>query len=473
MAHLSTLFCYGIFAYAQVAAAQDIEYDITTGSGGYLGKYERTVKETDRGTETTTRQTLQIRADDTRPRTVISERTMLEVDGIVSRIDLVTKTGAAKAKTVAIFDGETAEITRSTMGDIRVQKLKLPSDIRFDNGAGLLAEWSPSQRPEVRFHILDPSAPRLEDVVYDLQSGSDADTQTVRRRTFVDGKLFKLAFLTVDETGKLTAANQPMFGEGISKSSTSRRSGFRERPPSLVESVLVKSPYRIPASAMNKHLRYTFSLSEPVKFLPPQTAEQNARQTENGFTLDICDNCGLGLPTHEAYLSAARQPTFWLQSDHRLIQRAANRARRNNASDHDVMESLSRWGSRRMKVIDFAGHFSALEALKLKRGDCTEGATVLAALGRAAGIPTKVVSGIVYSREQYHGVSHTFMPHAWVLAYVDGEWKSFDMSLDGFDSTHIALNINDGDPSAIQAAHQMAALLEWGPMTEVRKRPKN
>lgn len=126
-----------------------------------------------------------------------------------------------------------------------------------------------------------------------------------------------------------------------------------------------------------------------------------------------------------------------------------------------------------MKVIDFAGHFSALEALKLKRGDCTEGATVLAALGRAAGIPTKVVSGIVYSREQYHGVSHTFMPHAWVLAYVDGEWKSFDMSLDGFDSTHIALNINDGDPSAIQAAHQMAALLEWGPMTEVRKRPKN
>ena len=50
--------------------------------------------------------------------------------------------------------------------------------------------------------------------------------------------------------------------------------------------------------------------------------------------------------------------------------------------------------------------------------------------------------------------------------------KSFDMSLDTFDATHIALTISDGDPGSIQAAHRLAALLQWESMTEVRPRPQ-
>ena len=63
------------------------------------------------------------------------------------------------------------------------------------------------------------------------------------------------------------------------------------------------------------------------------------------------------------------------------------------------------------------------------------------------------------------------MPHSWVLAYVDGEWKSFDAALERFDSTHIALVVGDGDARSIEAANQLASLLEWQSMTEVRVRP--
>ncbi len=87
-----------------------------------------------------------------------------------------------------------------------------------------------------------------------------------------------------------------------------------------------------------------------------------------------------------------------------------------------------------LREVDFAGHFSALETIDRRTGDCTEAAVLLAALGRAAGIPTRVVSGLVYSRQRYHGVSNAFMPHSWVLAYVDGRWRSFDLALDRFDS---------------------------------------
>jgi hypothetical protein len=44
------------------------------------------------------------------------------------------------------------------------------------------------------------------------------------------------------------------------------------------------------------------------------------------------------------------------------------------------------------------------------------------------------------------------------------------MSLDGFDATHIALTIGDGDARSITAAGQLASLLDWQSLAEVRTR---
>ena len=109
--------------------------------------------------------------------------------------------------------------------------------------------------------------------------------------------------------------------------------------------------------------------------------------------------------------------------------------------------------------------------MERRRGDCTESAVLLAALGRSIGIPTKVASGLVYSRDAYHGVRNVFMPHSWVLAYVDGRWRSFDAALGAFDSSHIALTISDGEARSIAAANQLAGLIIWQEMQEVRRRP--
>jgi transglutaminase superfamily protein len=136
-----------------------------------------------------------------------------------------------------------------------------------------------------------------------------------------------------------------------------------------------------------------------------------------------------------------------------------------------TMERLATRARQAMPRVDFAGHYSALDTVVRRAGDCTEAAVLLAAFGRAARIPTRVVSGLVYSRENYHGVGNVFMPHSWVVAFVDGEWKSFDAALDRFDATHIALTVGDGDPRSIAAANQLAGLILWQGMTEVRTRP--
>ena len=77
---------------------------------------------------------------------------------------------------------------------------------------------------------------------------------------------------------------------------------------------------------------------------------------------------------------------------------------------------------------------------------------------------------LAYSRAAYHGVSNAFLPHSWTLAYVDGAWRSFDLALEEFDSTHIALTVGDGDARSIAAAGQLASLLRLDGLAEVRPR---
>jgi hypothetical protein len=79
---------------------------------------------------------------------------------------------------------------------------------------------------------------------------------------------------------------------------------------------------------------------------------------------------------------------------------------------------------------------------------------------------------MVYYREQHHGLKNVFMPHSWTIAWVDGKWQSFDISLDRFDTTHIAFTLGEGDMRSIYAASQLAGLIEWDQMAQVKTRPK-
>jgi transglutaminase/protease-like cytokinesis protein 3 len=135
------------------------------------------------------------------------------------------------------------------------------------------------------------------------------------------------------------------------------------------------------------------------------------------------------------------------------------------------MEELARITRRRLEDVDFAGHYSASSAWRRRAGDCTEDAVLLAALARAAGIPALVASGMVYTRERYHQASDAFIPHSWVVAYLDGEWRSVDMTLGAFDSTHVALTLGEGDAQSVAGSYFIAGLIEWQEMVEVRPRP--
>lgn len=106
------------------------------------------------------------------------------------------------------------------------------------------------------------------------------------------------------------------------------------------------------------------------------------------------------------------------------------------------------------------GFATASEVARSRRGDCTEHAVLLAALLRAAGIPSRAVTGLVYL-DDFAGAEEVFGYHMWVQAHVEGRWLDLDPTLPwGFDATHVALAVSDlAGPGGGTALERMLPLV--------------
>jgi transglutaminase-like putative cysteine protease len=84
---------------------------------------------------------------------------------------------------------------------------------------------------------------------------------------------------------------------------------------------------------------------------------------------------------------------------------------------------------------------TASQVLARRAGDCTEHALLLIALARAAGIPAREVSGLVYMGDEVR----RFGWHAWVEVEIDGHWVQVDPSAGErlANATHLTLGAGD------------------------------
>ncbi len=89
-------------------------------------------------------------------------------------------------------------------------------------------------------------------------------------------------------------------------------------------------------------------------------------------------------------------------------------------------------------VFDTAAHIA-----RSKTGDCSEHSVLLAALARINGIPSRVVTGLVYTPAI--GEFGAFGYHMWVELWIDGRWVDLDPTFGQIhpDPTHIAMSVSD------------------------------
>jgi len=82
---------------------------------------------------------------------------------------------------------------------------------------------------------------------------------------------------------------------------------------------------------------------------------------------------------------------------------------------------------------------SPLETLKTRSGNCQTHARLYAALARAAGIPTRFVSGLVYSPGQ------GFLYHSWDESYLNGTWVAVDPTFGEVPANVTHIKLVEGD----------------------------
>lgn len=218
------------------------------------------------------------------------------------------------------------------------------------------------------------------------------------------------------------------------------------QPPDLFMQTLVRAPRALLADELIKGVRYTVASKNRAPLSFSRTDEQRATRTAAGWTIDVCERCGNEAPVADAdYL----RPTDWLQSDAPEISQMAATVIAGKPSAAQRMKALEQHVRGYITTKDLSvGYASALDTVRSRTGDCTEHALLLAALGRSAGIATRVAFGFAYFGGKRGPV---FVPHAWTQALIDGRWRSFDAALNGFDAGHIAVDVGQGDPGRFSA----------------------
>jgi transglutaminase-like putative cysteine protease len=251
--------------------------------------------------------------------------------------------------------------------------------------------------------------------------------------------------LWLDDQGHARKGTLGMLGHELEMLACSQRCAMAPtQNVDMFRAAMVASPRLVPDAMRITFLRYR--IHTPEGSPPPaiNTDEQHVSSLGHGeWLVDI----GNAQPGGEAAPDAEDTlPNAWVQSDAPAIRDLAGKAVDGATDDLQKMRRL------RSFVSDYitqhgldVGYASALEVVHTREGDCTEYAVLLAALARAEQIPTRVVTGMVYA-DRYAGSSRVFVPHAWVQSWINGRWQSFDAALRHFDSTHIALDMGDGDP---------------------------
>lgn len=227
----------------------------------------------------------------------------------------------------------------------------------------------------------------------------------------------------------------------------------------VFERTLVTSPRALPPAELAGTMRYTLAARESGKPLTlPDTDEQRVERRGGELLVTVrreAEARGEAGPDQDDYL-----PNDWLQSKSPELIKLAHHAAGANRDPLAQMQRVETFvrGFIRNKSLG-VGYASALEVARKPEGDCTEHAVLVAALGRALGIATRVVDGLAYA-PGFAGKERVFVPHAWAQAWIDGRWRSFDAALPGFDAGHIALSVGNGDPWRFYAGLDMLGRIE-------------
>ena len=156
---------------------------------------------------------------------------------------------------------------------------------------------------------------------------------------------------------------------------------------------------------------------------------------------------GGGEAATEEEVREALAETVTFPVKHPKVVRLANEAVKDAADPREKVKRLVAFVSEYVKDDLAANASSVLDVIAAKKGDCTEHSLLFAALARAAGVPARQVTGLMYMGDD----AGAFGGHAWDEVVLDGRWVPVDPAWNQVetDATHVTHGRGDGDSATL------------------------
>jgi hypothetical protein len=390
----------------------------------------------------------------------------MDGDGRPRRMRLEQSLGEEPNSTVWIFEPDGLREIR-TQGTRRVEQ-RLPSPTgtwHLPGPAFDLARRTATAEVPVTLRVVDPSR-GVEPM--DVRYRPDGRESIVVGGAVVDGERWQVqepdgtvTIEIIDADGRTLASRAPM-GAGLGEleivvaDRAAAEAAARGRVE-LLDAGLVRPTFVEGSRPLDRGDRVRYRLDWPAE-TPPPPAIGAQRIERDGDALVVEVEPGRGTPVEWADDEDRTRhlvPSAILDADDPDVVRFArrhDRARRSDAERAELLRAaVHRHINRKGMATAFAG---AGETVRSKAGDCTEHAVLLAAALRAIGIPSRTVSGLVWTR--YDGADGgAFLWHMWTQAVIDDRWIDLDATLPGkaaFHPGHLAVSVSDGSPRDIETS---------------------
>ncbi len=264
----------------------------------------------------------------------------------------------------------------------------------------------------------------------------------------------------LDSEGIPIRSSAAMGGIRIKITAATKEEALREaEAPEMMVRTFVKPDRPIARPRETREAVFVLGLPEGESPTLPTTGSQRvAPEPDGSVRVTITVGAHHGASPADLENPSFREASSLLNSDDAAVRALADEGLRHaGEAPMERAEQLRRFVHEHISQKDLGvGFASASEVARSKQGDCTEHATLLAAMLRSSGIPSRVASGLIYA-DQFAGEREIFGYHMWAQALLEVEgkhaWVDLDATLPGsrFDATHITLAVSalpDADATA-------------------------
>ncbi|MBV6457901.1 MAG: hypothetical protein HONBIEJF_01021 [Fimbriimonadaceae bacterium] len=357
----------------------------------------------------------------------ISSVTWTDKAGKTLRMSTVSESSGRKQVLLAKFTPKTIEIDLDNNGQKSKKSLKLPKDgfVLDDPTQSILSGTTPAVGKPVKFYILDPTTISLvaNEVVYKGKGKANVEGRTV------DAEIIEVRDPRANSTMYVSAKGDLIYAEGpmgMKMVPTAKEDAIAtEESNGAVDlafaTALTPQPtLENPLAA--KRLDLTISGADLGRI--PSDGHQTV--TRSGSSWSVIVHPVKRNPKPVTIAAARKAQPQWVKPDLHVPSDSAkfrNLSKKLVGNATDVMGAASRikaYVHNNMKPNAGIGVLrDATEVLETKEGVCRDYAILTAALMRAAGIPTKMASGLV-------SLDGRFFYHAWVEIWDGKGWFAID-----------------------------------------------